>query len=514
VAGKGPARGTAAGRKSGRAGNEVSSTAGIGRKTRIIVAAGLFVLAILPIVQTPFPPSTDLPQHLAQVRLFLDTIRSPGGPYVIQWLGPNNLVYSLILVLWSVLPVACVGPAVLVLIVFLWIAAIFLLAAGKGRSTEAAILASLLVFNQSFYWGFLNFMTGFPVFVLWFALTTKDPGRRSWKYYAGLVGASFLLYGSHALWLAAGGAWLVLIGLLKRIQVKEFFWRLATLIPCGVVALLWYPRMSLARAASGFDVAPHWSPLFDRLLSFVDAVFGGIRGPMEIVVFVFLYGWCGLSVWQNRRRLGGLVNRDMLAAGGFFLAIVIIAPDMFMNTIFFGSRWFPIALIFLLLSLPVPSVRRLSARTVALTITAAFFLITAFAWHKYAAEDLSGFREGLDRLPASSRVLGLALYRESEIIKGRPFLQLFAYAQVFKDCELNFSFAEHYSGLVAYRAKRAVPWTPGLEWFAAKVKKTDFAFFDYVLVNGPETDHRTLSSFRELSPMTLSGRWRLYQVRR
>ncbi len=143
-----------------------------------------------------------------------------------------------------------------------------------------------------------------------------------------------------------------------------------------------------------------------------------------------------------------------------------------------------------------------------------FFLITAIAWHKYATEDLSGLRESLDRLPVSSRVLGLDLFKESRIIKGRPFLQLFAYAQVFKGCELNFSFAEHYSGLVAYKTKRQVSWTPGLEWFAAKVKKTDFAFFDYVLVNGPEADHKTLSSFRELSPMTLSGRWRLYKVRR
>jgi len=514
VAGKGPVKGMAAGRIEATAGNEVSSTARLGRKTRVIVAAGLFVLAILPIVLTEFPPSTDLPQHIAQVRLFLDTLKSPGGPYVIQGLAPNNLIYSLILILWFVLPVAFVGPAVLVLIVFLWIAAIFLLAAGKGRSTEAAILASLLVFNQSFYWGFLNFMTGFPVFVLWFALTTKDPGHRSWKLYAGLVGTSFLLYGSHALWLAAGGAWLVLIGLLKRIKVKEFFLRLATLIPCGMVALLWYPRLSLARAASGFDVAPHWSPLFDRLSSFVDAAFGGIRGPVEIIVFVFLYGWCGLSVWQNRKRLGGLIDKDMLAAGGFFLAIVIIAPDKFMNTIFFGFRWFPIALIFLLLSLPVPSIRRLSAKTVALTIAAAFFLITAIAWHTYETEDLSGFRESLEHIPPSSRVLGLDLVKSSEVIKGRPFLQLFAYAQVFKGCELNFSFAEHYSGLVAYKAKRQVSWTPGLEWFAAKVKRSDFGFFDYVLVNGAEGDHKILSSFRELSPMILSGRWRLYKVRR
>ncbi len=495
-------------------GNSSTSSSAPEHRTRALIAAGIIALAILPILLTPYPPATDLPQHLAQVRLFLDTLKSPGGPYVIQWLGPNNLVYSLILVLWSVLPLAFVGQAVLVLIVFLWIAAIFLLAAGKGSPIPAAILASLLVFNQFFYWGFLNFMAGFPVFVLWFALTTKAQGNRTWKYYAGLVGTSFLLYGSHALWLAAGGAWLVLIGLLKRIKAKEFHLRLATLLPCGIVALLWYPRLSLARAASGFDVVPHWSPLFDRLSSFVDAAFGGIRGPVEVIVFVCLYGWCGLSVWQNRRRLWGVVDRDMLAAGGFFLAIVIIAPDMFMNTIFFGSRWLPIAMIFLLLSLPVPSIRRFPGKAIALAITAAFFLITAIAWHKYEAKELSGFRESLEHLPQSARVLGLDLVKNSDVIKGRPFLQLFAYAQVFKDCELNFSFAEHYSGLVAYRSKRQAPWTPGLEWFAATVKRTDFAFFDYVLVNGAEGDHKTLSSFRELSPLTVSMPWRLYKVLR
>ncbi len=143
----------------------------------------------------------------------------------------------------------------------------------------------------------------------------------------------------------------------------------------------------------------------------------------------------------------GLIDRDVLAAGGFFLAIVMVAPDKFMNTIFFGSRWLPVAMIFILLSLPAPSIRRLSARTVALALAAAFFLMTTIAWHLYRTKDLAGFRESLDRLPASSRVLGLDLIKESDIVKGRPFLQLFAYAQVFKGSELNFSFAEHYSGL-------------------------------------------------------------------
>jgi hypothetical protein len=482
-------------------------------RERALIAAGLFVLAAIPILLAPFPPSTDLPQHIAQVRLFQDALAHPGGLFVIQWLAPNNLIYAFLYVLWTVLPARLVAPAALMLVVLLWIAAIHRLGAWRGRSPAGAAVASLLVFNQSFYWGLLNFLVGFPVFVLWFSLATGEPRRPSWKLWGALAGTSFLLYGSHALWFSAGAIWLVVAGIIRRFPALTIFARLTALLPCGLTALLWYPSLAASRATAGFDVAPHWSPLFDRLASFMDAAFGGIRGPAETVAFVFIILWAGLSVWQSRTRLREGVDRDLLAAAVFFLAIVVVAPDKYMNTIFFGSRWLPPALIFLLLALPPPSFRRPAPKTVGLGVAAAFFLVTAFAWRRYAAEDLTGFQASLDRLPLSSRVLGLDLVKESEFIKGRPFLQLVAYAQVFKGCEPNFSFAEHYSGLVAYRTRRDVRWTPGLEWSGEKVKRTDFGFFDFVLVNGEDKDHKTLSTFAELAPVTGTGKWRLYRVR-
>lgn len=482
-------------------------------RERALIAAALFVLAAIPILLAPFPPSTDLPQHIAQVRLFQDALAHPGGPFVIQWLAPNNLIYVFLYLFWIVLPAGLVAPAALMLVALLWIAAIHRLGAWRGRSPAVAAVASLLVFNQSFYWGFLNFLVGFPVFVLWFSLATREPRRPAWKMWGALAGASVLLYGSHALWFAAGAIWLVMAGIVGKFPARTILGRLTALFPCGVIALLWYPSLAASRATAGFDVAPHWSPLFDRLASFMDAAFGGIRGPAETVAFVFVILWAGLSVWQSRTRLREGVDRELLAAALFFLAIVVVAPDKYMNTIFFGSRWLPPALIFLLLALPPLSFRRPALKTVGLGVAAAFFLVTAFAWRRYTAEDLTGFRAGLDRLPASSRVLGLDLVKESEFIKGRPFLQLVAYAQVFKGCEPNFSFAEHYSGLVAYRTRRDVGWTPGLEWFGEKVKRSDFTFFDFVLVNGEDKDHKTLSTFAELAPVTGTGKWRVYRVR-
>jgi hypothetical protein len=482
-------------------------------KKRAAIAIGIAILTVLPIFLTPFPPSADLPQHIAQVRLFLETLNGPPNSYVILWYGPDNLIYLFILLFWEILPVAWVGRAILALIAVLWIAAIFLLGAKRDRPVEAMILASMLVFNQAFYWGFLNFLIGLPVFVFWFLLTTRAVEKPSRRLWFGLVAVSFLLYASHALWLAAGAAWLVFINIIRRTPVRRFLSALAPLVPAVVVSLIWFPFLSQARAGAGFDVVPRWSGWFDRLSSCIDAAFGGIWGVSGMAAFLVLYAWMGLSVWQNRKRLAESIDRDMAAAGVFFLIAVILAPDKYMSTIFFNSRWFPVALIFFALSVPVPSVKRrpllLAASLVAVVLSS---LVTFSAWRKYSREELAGFREAIDKIPVSSRVLGIDLVKNSDTIRGRPFLQLFAYAQVYKGGTVNFSFAEHYSGLVAYRAKRAAPWTPRLEWYGERFKSEDLEWFDFVLANASPVDHKLALGLKELSLVTFSGPWRLYRV--
>jgi hypothetical protein len=221
-----------------------------------------------------------------------------------------------------------------------------------------------------------------------------------------------------------------------------------------------------------------------------------------------------LSIRENRRRAEQSLDRYLLAAALFLLAVVAIAPDKYMNTICFGSRWFPVAAVLLILALPAPSFGRLPAPAVAFLLVTVFFLAAGVAWWRYDARELSGFESSLRAIAPSSRVLGLDLVKESHYIEGRPFMQLAAYAQVLKGGELNFSFAEHYSGLVAYKRPRQVPWTHGLEWQAERFKRSDLGYFDFVLVNADGRNHDLLSSFAELLPVTPSGRWRTYRVLR
>ncbi len=483
-------------------------------KQRVVIAAMIMVLAITPILLTLFPPVTDLPQHIAQVRLLMQSLNNPNSPYAIQWAGPNNLIYAIIFLLWRVLPVGVVAQATMIVIVLAWVASIQALALRLDKPLEGAALASMLVFNHALYWGFLNFLVGFPIFIGWVILTTRKAERTKWGYYLMLAGMSFLLYEAHALWFAVGVLWLFVTSIMQKPKIGEVLTRIATLVPVGLLALLWYPSLSATRAASGFDVAPHWMPVFDRLSfsSFVDGTLGGLKGSIEPFIFLFLYAWVALSIWQNRGRLRESVDKAMLSAAGLFLLIFVLAPDKYMNTIFFASRWLPIVLIFLLLGLPAPKAKPAIVRVIALSVTITFFLITSLNWFTFETAETSGLRASLKLIPGPSRVLGLDFVKQSEYIKGSPFLQMFAYAQVYSGGELNFSFAEHASGLVAYKAKRAITWTPGLEWYAELVKKSDLESFDFVLVNGDEPAHRYILSFGGLDALTISGRWRLYRV--
>ncbi len=88
-----------------------------GRRRGAVAAAAVLVLAAVPILLVPIPPSTDLPQHLAQVRLFKEALAQPGGPYVIQWLAPNNLIYFLLARPLAAPPVGLMARAALILVV-------------------------------------------------------------------------------------------------------------------------------------------------------------------------------------------------------------------------------------------------------------------------------------------------------------------------------------------------------------------------------------------------------------
>jgi hypothetical protein len=484
---------------------------GIPRWVLAIVSC-LFVA--IPFAITQFPPITDLPQESAQIRLLMDTLKDPtGSPYTIQWFTPRILSYLILGGTWGLFGGINAGRVAMAAIGLLWIVAIHFLAYRRNRSASSATVACLFFLNHTIYWGFYSFAVGWPVFLLWFSLTTEKP-TKEFSVTRGLIwiGTGLLLYMSHVLWFIAGIAWLLIYSLVFRSSVRVALARVAYVIPLVVVVAIWYPLLS----ASSMDTPPLWGTNPISRLSFewlTDAALGGIRGPLENVILALALGWILLSVWQNRQEIGSRIDRELLLAAGMFFVFVLVLPDKYMNTIRFANRWMPIAMILIVLAMPAPTVRPLLRQAIAVLLLAAFCTTVSVTWRSFEKKELSGLQQALQAIPDSTRLLGLSMIRQSDLIKGYPFIQIFAYGQVMKGGILNFSFAEFSPCLVVYKDRFIRPWTGGLEWFPDRVKESDLDYFDCALINGTEQTHSIAAGNARLRPVNSEGRWRLYKIR-
>jgi hypothetical protein len=481
------------------------------RTARCLFAAASSLLVVLPFLCVRFPPVTDLPQHLAQIRLFFETIGNPSSPYRVQWLTPYSLAYVLLGAAWALFSPAVAGRIALVALGILWTGAVHWLAARRQRPAAAAALASTVFFSHILYWGFLSFVIGWPAFAVWFVLTTRPPSRAPWAEALLFLGGAVLLYVSHALWFAAGVAWFAISSVAFRVPLKTVVIRLAGCAPVLVGVTLWYPRL----VAAGFVSRTVWASLPTGRLSFswlVNAAFGGIRGPTEYVIFGVLVSWIGASLWRNRGQLRDAVDGALLFAAVLFFVGAFLLPDQRSNTIDFAARWFPAGMILLLLAVPPLTISPVLQRAAAVVVLVVLCFVTTSAWTARERLELSGLEDALNALPESARVVGLDYVKLSTITKGRPFMQMFAYAEVLRGAELNFSFAQFAPMPVVYKTRRVVPWQVALEWFAERLERSDLAHFTHAMVNGDAETQTWFQATYSVTPVTQAGRWRLYRV--
>ncbi len=485
---------------------------GVGKKSKgvLVIAVACCLLAALPFLVVKFPPLTDLPQHVAQVRLFADAVSNPASPYRIQWITPYSLVYAVLGAAWLVFGPMNAGRTGMLVIAMLWIIMIYLLVSQRKRPLLAACLASIFFFGHILYWGFYQFAFGWPLFIGWLLLTQLDI-RTRWKELLLFFAASVVLYMAHIFWFLLAVGWLVLRHFIFKGDLKKLLLRLAASAPLLFLGIAWYPSL----AAYGFQSQTVWlTTPFERLLPswIIDASLGGLRGSMEPIFFAVLAGWAVIACLQNRKSLLAKMDKELLLLAALLLVMALIFPDKQTNTMRFCQRWVPPAFAFLLLSLPEPRVRKSVLSVVVIAVVAAFFALTSWHWVIFESNEMSGLEESLQALPEAPRVLGLSYIRESGVVKGRPFIQVFAYSQVLRGGELNFSFADFGPSLVVYRERRKIPWTSALEWLPQMARKSDFQYFDYALINADEKLHTDLSSEPILKPVTGPGRWRLYKI--
>ncbi|MCX7973936.1 MAG: hypothetical protein N3B16_05480 [Candidatus Aminicenantes bacterium] len=471
----------------------------------------IFLFISIPFLITTFPPITDLPQHMAQVRLFGEAISGQNDVYRINWLTPYSLPYILIGIGWTSFGALNSGRFTLIILATLFILFLLLLIVKRKRPLEGLAIATVFFFSHILYWGFLQFLLGWIIFLLWFYFFTYNKNQSVTKAISFSFSISALLYFTHILWLIMAAIWSVTISLIKR-QFKKNMPKFAGLIPFIFLGLIWYPSL----ASYGFKSETIWATTPFQRLSFAwlsDAALGGLRGTTEPVILLTILAYLLLALWQNRKKLSSDIDLELLYTAFLFFFIALTLPDKHTNTIRFCQRWIPPAFVFFIISLPEIRLEKNLRKVLSFSIFIFLIITTSFNWKAFEHLELSGLKDSLKEISPKTKLLGLSFTKESEFFKGRPFIQTFAYAQVLKGGELNFSFADFGPSLVIYKNKRRPPWTIGLEWFPELVKRSDFPFFDYVLVNGDDKIHQIFQAETSLYPLTNQGRWRLYKVK-
>ncbi|MFQ3639307.1 MAG: hypothetical protein SNJ62_04765 [Chloracidobacterium sp.] len=502
------------------------------RNARRTIAVGCALAAVLPILTTPFPPATDLPQHVAQVRLWFETwagVSQPNGVrYVVQWWTPYSLAYLVMGGLWQLLPPVRVGQAMLVVLAVAWTLTVHWVAARRSRSAAAAALATTLFFNHTLYWGFVSFAAGMPLFLLWLHTTTTDAPltrrRQAW-----LVGLAAALYAAHALWFALALVWFGLAGVALRRPWRTLVYEGIWLLPLIALAGLMYSQ--IGQATTLVEHKTIWlSPVGWRLFTpwLPASVYGGLRGWLEPVALGILGAWMAAGWLYHRHQVSAATDPALLLAGGLCLAAGLVLPYQYQYTIELAERWMPMAATGWLLGSPgldAPTKGRLFGmwrlpvwrlQAVAVAGCVAFCGWTALVWQAFHRSYLPGLPDALSALPPRPRVVGLDFVKEIPAFTRRPLMQMPAYAQVVQGGGYSLSFAKFPQSFVRYETDTAVRWTDGLEWSPERLTELDLAYFDFALVVGDRWAHERLQvRFPRLQLVTGDGQpWRLYRVTR
>ena len=474
--------------------------------------AATLALAAVPVLGVRYPPILDLPQQLAQIDLLGRALAEPDGPYRVQWWEPDKLGYPLLALARAAGEVWAPRLAVL-LTQAAWIAAVFALAARRGRAPEQAALATLFLWSGTFYGGFVHFLLGVVALVFWVPELARARPERSLRHVAvATFLGGLLLWLAHALWLAAGFVLVPLALAARRAPRAEWAARALGLAPLAAASLAWYATF----VRSGWDSTLYFgAPWSTRLTSppyLASVVLGGLRGTIETWIVAALGLWLLAGLATARGRAG--VDRALAALGVTLLLFALAAPESLGATAMFGRRWGWVGAVCLVLAVPPPEVRTGLRAVFALSLVGALSAATFAAWRDFGRSWMAGFERTLAPIGAGERVLGLDLVRVVPRLWIHPFFQMPAYAQIERGAEIGYSFAETPSSLVVFDRLPVVRgWTKHLELYPSGLRNSDLDHFEWLLVIAPPDLHAALAArFPVLAERATAGPWRLYAV--
>ena len=481
-------------------------------KRLLLALCFCITLTVAPFCVTEFIPVTDFSQHLNQAQIFYKTFYSGSDTFELNYFAPNTLVYYILFILLHFFPAQLAGKICLILLLQTGIAAVFFLAHSEKCKASQAVLGACFLFNTSFYWGFMPFMSGWPVFCLFWVWTRKSMDM---PWHTLFIQGSFLslfLGWSHNLWLLAAFAWMMYLSVTCYRKgdsdwIKRYFF---PFLPAFFVSLIWFfswwqMKVSVGVTFSGiyvFSLIQKILPLYFILFSNVP-MHGSLPGIALLMVVYFAI----MSIVRHKEK----ANIALVATGYIAFLFSFIAPYYYANTIFFAQRWLPYAMIFMILSLGIGEKKEDLRTAVCMAFFLAFVLMQTNAWVAFENNELLGWKDCLKSVPVPAKVVYVDHKRKSQYFRFYPFWQFVGYIELL-GCETNFSFAFHNNGIARFKDKSRILKQESYNDMA-ELERSELKSFDYAVLHGDKEHKRQfLNRFPELKETSSTGFWHSFKV--
>jgi len=502
---------------------------------------GTIALFTAAFFSTPYLPLIDYQQHVALAAL-LRRLANPAAPehalYDVNLITYNGGFHVLVAALGFVLPVEQAGRIIMATFPTLFGLAALALVRETQRPRWYALLALPITYSRGMAWGFANWNLTYPIAILTFTWWLRYiKGEK--KMLPRLLVASFFCAYGHVL------AMLMLcfcLGVTQLSRLRELGARpnerlqalIATPLPImpGIVWCLFVYRYQTSSSFSNWAesfIEGLDDPLWFKLRHVLTMSVGNLTNGADnlFLAIALLLAAVLLSADSAEPMLPhGPAALDLravrwLALG--FLGCYLVIPKVFVATWFVYERFPPVAVLFLVGSLPL----RLFALRRALRFTASGLALFSglITWHAWAwmgeAHDASAI---IDDIPAGHRLMGVVYDNETAKIGRGVFVHLPALYQIRRPGEIAYTFTKFESMIVHYRPGKAPPPPPpslAVEWNAANYDPhAPWAqAYDRTLVHAPaSTDEPTTLVFRDLAPLVRPlarrGRFWLYDTSR
>jgi hypothetical protein len=505
---------------------------------RWFTANNLFLLACLlcglPVWLPHFPPMVDLPQHAAQVSLFLN-LGKPDFPFSNEFqlnlFTPYLLGYTLIAALTPLLGIVAACKLVIWLALAAFALASRFLLLRTGADPYWAWLTFPVLYGFTYQWGLLNFLIAAPVGMLFLGLVWRQqvqPGLRSSLLIALML---YVLFFCHALIMALFVLIAVAYWLSSVRRMRDFVscaWPIATLVPIVLVWLAVTSKHPLTNSAIEWD----WSwvnttdgyyayfsswinpkePGWGRVTGFIPRLLG-VRPGLPVTL-------AGLMLFALPFLAGGRIARSwprfipLLS----IVLLLLLLPSFLFGNVYTFQRFTFLALPLFLVAIDAPAVPGRAQRNVRM-----IFPLIAFGWIAYMSSNALQFNQESDdfetvvaQMEPDKRAASLIFARDDSRSIVPVFLHFPAWYSAIKSGISNPSFAENFVQPVAYKPEyvpkvkfQGFAWNPQwFDWQAHEGYK-----YDYFVVRAPVDGGAFLfrTATCKIYLAARSGQWWLYR---